>query len=196
MVRGGPDREQRPGDVRRRRLAGVVADRQPLAVGGEDDFCRDHEARQAERVHLRAGNRRSARLGRTEDLVDRNTEPRRPHAVESLRQLSGGAAGSVGLTGLCVVDHLPRVEVPRNLDGRAKQERGRQREVAGCDHADVLLARQLVDLVVVRRRQAARADDDVDAPLDRGEDVLPDRGGVRVVDEDVHAGRLERLDDR
>jgi hypothetical protein len=46
------DREERPGDVWRRRLAGVVADAQPFTVGGEDDLGRDDEAREPYRVNL------------------------------------------------------------------------------------------------------------------------------------------------
>ena len=53
-----------------------------------------------------------------------------------------------------------------------------------------------VDLFVVGRAHAARADDDRDAALERREDVLLDDGGVRVVDEDVGGDRVERLGDR
>src|SRR5262249_59607659 len=56
------DRQQRPGDIRRGCLAGVLANRQPLAVGREDDLRRDDEARQPHPVHLRAGDRRSPPL--------------------------------------------------------------------------------------------------------------------------------------
>ena len=119
-VRDSPDREQGPRDVRRRSLAGVVADRKPLALRGEDDLRRDDEARQAERVHLRARDGRAARLGRAEDLVDRHTERRGPHAVEALRELARGAARSVRLPRARVVDHFPCIEVARDLDGGAE----------------------------------------------------------------------------
>src|SRR5712692_2153646 len=58
-VRSSPDCEQCPSDVRRRSLTGVVANRQPLALRGEDEFRRDDEAREAKRVHLRASDGRS-----------------------------------------------------------------------------------------------------------------------------------------
>src|SRR5205085_7189113 len=41
-----PNRQERPSDVRRGRLAGVVPDRQPLALVREDHLGRDDEARE------------------------------------------------------------------------------------------------------------------------------------------------------
>src|SRR5262245_39326037 len=64
------DGEQRPRDVGRRRLAGVVADREPLAVGCEDHLGRDDEARKANRVHLRSGDGRATRPRRPDDVLD------------------------------------------------------------------------------------------------------------------------------
>jgi hypothetical protein len=55
--------------------------------------------------------------------------------------------------------------VPRRLRREPEQERRREREVAGRDDADPLLPRSLVDLRIVGRGEAARADDDGDAPL-------------------------------
>ena len=121
---------------------------------------------------------------------------RRAHAPEPLGELARGAARRVRLPRARVVDHLPRREMPRSLGGEPEQERRGQREVAGRDHADLPLPRAGVDLLVLGRRQAARADDDAHAPLDRGEDVLPDDRGVRVVHEYVRGNGVERLSDR
>ena len=116
----------------------------------------------------------AARLLGAEHVVDRDAERRGANAVEPLGELARGAARGVLLACARVVDHLPGVEVARSVDREAKEKRCREREVAGRDDADALRACARVDLVVVRRREAARADDDVDAALDRGEDVLPD----------------------
>jgi hypothetical protein len=53
----------------------------------------------------------------------------------------------------------------------AKEECSGEREVAGRDDAGLPLACERVDLVVVLCREPARADDDVDTPLDGGENV-------------------------
>ena len=83
----------------------------------------------------------------------------------------------------------------RGLGGEAEQQRRRQREVAGGDHADAVRARERVDLGVIRRRHPARADDDADPPFERRQDVRLDDGGVRVVDEHVRLDGIERLRD-
>jgi hypothetical protein len=76
-----------------------------------------------------------------------------------------------------------------------EQEGSRDREVAGGDDAHLLRPRPLVDLLVVGGREAARPDDDGDPPVERGEHVLLDGGGARVVDEDVRRSGVERLCD-
>ena len=116
--------------------------------------------------------------------------------MEPLGELARRAARGVRLAGARVVDHLPRLEVARGLGREAQQERGREREVARRDHADLPLSRETVDLRIVGRVQPARADDDPDAPLDGCDDVRLHRGRVRVVDQHVRRHRVQRLRDR
>src|SRR6266545_2740977 len=115
-VRSGPDCEQCPGDIRRGRLAGVVADRQPLSLRGEDDLGRNGEARQTKRMHLRAGDGRPARLARTEGLVDRNSDRRRPYRAEAFRELLRRSARRIRFARTRVVDYLPGLQMTRNLN--------------------------------------------------------------------------------
>ncbi len=103
-----------------------MADRQPLALRGEDDFRRDDEAREANRVYLCAGDRRSARLSRSDDLVNWNAERGGTHAVEALRELPRSAARGIRLISLRVVDHFPSSHVARSNDCGAKEKCSRE----------------------------------------------------------------------
>ena len=80
--------------------------------------------------------------------------------------------------------------------GEAEEQRRRHREVAGGNHADAVRARERVDLGVILRRHAARADDDADPAVERSEDICLDDGGMRVVDEHVGFDGTECLRDR
>jgi hypothetical protein len=60
----------------------------------------------------------------------------------------------------------------------------------------VSLAREEVDFLVVRRRQTARADYDVDAPLERRENIFSDNGRMREIDKDIHTDGIKRVRDR
>ena len=164
-----------------------MADRQALVGQAEDHLGRDDEARQPERVHLRAADRRAARLARPGDRVRRLVAGRRAHRREPLRQLPRRAARDVALAGARVVDHLPRRQVARGEQRRRLRHRRGQREVARRDHADAALARRRVDLVEVVRGQPGRADDDADAALDRRERVRLDDVMRCVIDQHVDA---------
>ena len=65
-----------------------MADRQPLAVGGEDDLARDDETREPERMHLRAGDVRAPRLGMPLDVCDLDEALRAANLTEPLRELT------------------------------------------------------------------------------------------------------------
>src|SRR5437763_11325748 len=170
------DREQRARHVRLGARAGVLPQRKPLAFAREHDLGRDREAREAERVHLGRADRRASRLARAVRLLDRDSQVGRANLVEPLGELARGAARRVRLAGARIVDHFPRREVTRGLGREAQQKRRRDREVAGGDHADASFARERVDLLVVRRREPARSDDDPDAAFERGEHVRLHRG--------------------
>ena len=86
--------------------------------------------------------------------------------------------------------------MPGGLGREPQDERGGDREVAGRDHPDAVLAGQGIDRVVLLGAEPARADDDADAPLERRPHVRVDRRGVRVVDEDVGGDGVERVRDR
>ncbi len=116
-------------------------------------------------------------------------------AVEPLGKLARCTARGVLLSGARVVDHLPGTEMRRSLAGEAQEQCGREREVAGRDHPDSPRPRGSVDLLVVRRCEAARADDDADPAFDRDEHIALDDRGVRVVDEHVGRDSVERLGD-
>src|SRR5215218_8016720 len=170
-------RQERSGHVRLRGRACLVADHEPVAGGGEDHVGREREARQAHRVHARAGDRGAARLGR----------------ADQVGELARGAAGYVGLAGRAVVDHLPVVHVLRRERGGVQQRRGQHGEVARRDHAAAGRARGRVDLLVVRRGQPGRADDGVQPGGQRRVDVPAHDAGLGEVDEHVGLGRSERL---
>jgi hypothetical protein len=126
-------------------------------------------------MHLCAGNGCASRLPPAEHVVDGNVEDGPAHRVEALGELARGAARGVLLACARVVDHLPGVEVPGGLGREPQDERSRDREVAGRDDADAVLASQGIDRVVLLGAEPARADDDADAPLERRADVRLDR---------------------
>jgi hypothetical protein len=147
-------------------------------------------------VHLRAADGRTAGLAGTKDLVDGHAEGRRPHGIEPLGKLLRSAARRIGLARTREVDHLPGAEMLCDLDRRTEEQRGREREVARGDHADLARPCERVELVVVGGGETARADDDVDAVRDRREDVVLHCRRMRVVDEHVGGDGSERLRDR
>ena len=83
--------------------------------------------------------------------------------------------------------------VARDLGCAACEEGCEEREVARRDHSDTGLGRPAFDLREVVGSQAARADDDGSAPIERSHDVVLHglRGGV--VDDDVRLCRIQRL---
>jgi hypothetical protein len=168
-----------------------VADRQALVGEAEHDLGRDDEARQADRVDLRAADGRASRLLRAVQLLDRVGGLRMPHVAQALRELAGGPAGHVLLGRVGIVDDLPPRQVAGREQGGGLAHGGGQREVPRRDDADGPLARPRVDLGEVVRGQPRAADDDRHARVDAGEDVALDHRGGRVVDE--HVGPVERL---
>jgi hypothetical protein len=105
------------------------------------------------------------------------------------------ATRGVRLAEARVVDHLPARDVSRGLFGEAEQQCGSKREVAGGDDAYHLLPCPRVDLLVLVGRQAARAHDDGDAPVESRKHVPPYRVRVCVVDEHVGWNSVECLFD-
>jgi hypothetical protein len=83
--------------------------------------------------------------------------------------------------------------VPSDLHRRAKKQRSRQREIAGRDNTNAPFARERVDLLVVRRRETARAGHDVDAALESRENIRPNDSGMCVVNEHIRANCVECL---
>src|SRR5829696_8764657 len=152
------DREQRAGDVGVRRRARLVPDDEPLAGGREDDVGRERVARQPQRVHARAGDRRAARLGRPDQVRVVPGGLGRAGLREAVGELARRAARHVGLAGRAVVDHLPVGHVPRRERRGVQQRRGEHGEVPGRDHAAAGGARGRVELGVVVRRQPRGAD--------------------------------------
>jgi hypothetical protein len=84
----------------------------------------------------------------------------------------------------------------RRLGGEPKKERGSEREVSGRNDPDSLRPRTDVDLLVIRRREAAGADNHPDSTLDRREHVLLHGRRVRVIDKHVHRHGPQRLCDQ
>ena len=146
-------------------------------------------------MHLRPRDGRAARLGGAEHLVERHAERRAAHP-RAARRARARCRSARPACRARVVDHLPRVEVRTPPRREAQEQRGGEREVARREHADAPLAGECVDCLVVVSRQPARADDDPDAPLERGAHVALDGRRMGVVDEHVRVDGVEGLRDR
>ena len=179
------NREQSAVHVWPRRTAGVVADRQPLIRHPEHHLGADHVARQPDRVHLRARERRAACLTRADRLVDRYGGARVAHGGQACRELSRRSAWRIDLRVARVVDDLPlRDELRRHL-GELLQQDDRERKVAAREHAPLVRAGRDVDLGEIGLGETRRADDHMGAVLERREDVGLRAIGMGVLDEHV-----------
>ena len=140
-------REQRARDVGLGGSARVVADGEALVGRAEDDLGRHDEARQPDRVDLRARHVGAARLARAVELVDRHADRGPPDLAQPLGELARRAARDVGLAGARVVDDLPLRQVARRQQRGGLAHRGGQGEVPRGHHADRALARGGLDLL-------------------------------------------------
>ena len=112
---------------------------------------------------------------------------------EALGQFAGGAARGVPLAVGGVVDDLTVRQVRRYQQRGRLGKRGRQREVAGGDHADAGVVGGRGDAGVVVGGQPGCADDDGDAAVDRRQRVVEHRLVRGEVHQHVDA--VERVGD-
>ena len=129
----GADREQRAGDVRGRRLAGIVADvrRSPDAAKTTSVETMKLGRRSEWICEPATDAPRASRAPSTSSIGTR--ERRRADLCEPLGELASRPARRVRLAGARVVDHLPGVEMTRRIDRCLEQDGGRDREVARGD---------------------------------------------------------------
>ena len=83
------------------------------------------------------------------------------------------------------LDHLGRIEVPGRLLGEAHRQHRAHREVRGHDRVGVAGFSQRANLPQPLGRDAARADDDVDAVRQAPPDSVHDDLGMGEIDRDV-----------
>src|SRR5262249_57242745 len=89
--------KERPGHVRRCAFSGLVTQYQPLAILAEDDLGRDRIAREAHRMNVRPGDRRTASLARSDQFTDMPGPRGRADVTQPLRQLSCSPPAHVDL---------------------------------------------------------------------------------------------------
>jgi hypothetical protein len=112
---------------------------------------------------------------------------------ETLGELTGGAARSIGLGRRGVVDDLPSGEVIGHERGGRLRHRGGQRVVPGRDDACTACSCERAEFGEVVSVESGGADHDGDASLEGRSRVGADSGVGGVVDEDVDVG--ERVGD-
>jgi hypothetical protein len=146
----------------------VMADGQALVGQAEDGLEGDHVAGQAHRMDLRAGDGRPARFADSMGLLDGPVQVILRDRGQFLGQLARGAARRVHFVGMGVINDLPRRQLCGRYQGKAFCQGGRDRKVAGGDHAQVALAGARVKLVVILRREAGGVDDHAQPVVERG----------------------------
>jgi hypothetical protein len=134
-------------------------------------------------MHLSGADGGAARLGSAARLADRHLKSWRPDSGKPLCELTGGAAGRVGLVGRGVIDNFPARQVASGQQCRHLCHRRGERKVAASDYTNVSCTGSCIDGRKLLGGQSRRTDHHAHAALYGCVRVSQRHRVRRVVDE-------------